>query len=1123
MAKGTATDPFEVDDYNPAPKAAPAPAFGRRIASKATSSRRFNDSARGTADDPVSLEDDSPARPKHKSSTPAQSEHNASPTSHQRGSIVVSDNDSDDQARENSHVPLSGTKNALGKSIPQENLQGAFSRANVSRSGAANASGNTSATPGRLSSQSIPVARQSPIVDPTNATNATETAQAPSTGPELNPTNVGLPVPLPMGYHSTPETENIATETEGSGISKPQVGRQERTDATPTPFTQENAEPVAHRSFATAGISIGSPKAQDTHTPSVIPIRSTVRPMFSPTGPASDAHVPASPRARLAYVMNPGSVSSAPRVVPKLGSSSNSNVKTTPPPEASVPESKQSLPKSNPSGSKQPIRKELQSDKPVSSSLAKPLKAAQARKCPSNLGPKRLIRAPPSSLRASSLNAPVSPIDTDTHSAQAMKQDSGDQARGAIQEPAPPSSFRASSLNTPGPSANTYGAQANANLETTQEPTPVARTPPPSEHGLSKRSAMQVGEDSSGEHNSAATDMAQADALNLEVTTKILDDRLREHLQEVRQNHAQRVRNCMRRQRFRFEREGLLKERSIKQGRASIPAQAGNIIQSSSPFKNMQPIQTFVDNKGAKSPYFSQEIFTKARIKKGIASKMKIPVTKYRSTAVFVPAYRSYVSLQDSVLAENEKNMLNWPYFHDDFGEDMVTELEEAYRMKNVTHKWHALLSEFHEFYGPSTDALLADIGLAWEDVLFWYLAPESNIEALNNSLDASADFQRVLLRRKIGLDDTFDRSAPKWKRLFKNLPEPTPRKLRLAALVCLAFLKQNDFDLWHIARRSEFIQKEISRRLEGNREGHQEFDYSEVMCRVCQMHNCVFHGELREYPENSHQFAPDTQITNSQVTMEGASDNEHARSEDDEYLDDSEIEDVDNYRRAANTHTLAPYSPDEYDDQRQAAKPLNEFKAQWWMNNSSATTWEERKPFYPCSHDGTCDQAQCRCFVENITCEKSCECSLLCRRRFPGCSCAQLGGKQRICGTKACVCYVMSRECDGDLCGGCGATEILDPINRYNKDVSKDKCCNVALQRGVQKKTLLGHSEVHGFGLFTGEDVKKGDFLGEYKGEAVTLNEGARRGIVYEKQNTMYLFKLNKGRFVFVREHGTC
>ena len=116
-----------------------------------------------------------------------------------------------------------------------------------------------------------------------------------------------------------------------------------------------------------------------------------------------------------------------------------------------------------------------------------------------------------------------------------------------------------------------------------------------------------------------------------------------------------------------------------------------------------------------------------------------------------------------------------------------------------------------------------------------------------------------------------------------------------------------------------------------------------------------------------------------------------------------------------------------------------------------------------------------------------------------------------------------MSRECDGDLCGGCGATEILDPINRYNKDVSKDKCCNVALQRGVQKKTLLGHSEVHGFGLFTGEDVKKGDFLGEYKGEAVTLNEGARRGIVYEKQNTMYLFKLNKGRFVFVREHGTC
>jgi hypothetical protein len=106
-----------------------------------------------------------------------------------------------------------------------------------------------------------------------------------------------------------------------------------------------------------------------------------------------------------------------------------------------------------------------------------------------------------------------------------------------------------------------------------------------------------------------------------------------------------------------------------------------------------------------------------------------------------------------------------------------------------------------------------------------------------------------------------------------------------------------------------------------------------------------------------------------------------------------------------------------------------------------------------------------------------------------------------------------MNRECDGDLCGGCGANEILDPINRYKDEVSKGKCCNVVLQRGVPKKTLLGHSEVHGFGLYTGEDIAKDDFLGEYKGEIITIKEGERRAVVYDKQKTMYLFKLNKGQ----------
>lgn len=116
-----------------------------------------------------------------------------------------------------------------------------------------------------------------------------------------------------------------------------------------------------------------------------------------------------------------------------------------------------------------------------------------------------------------------------------------------------------------------------------------------------------------------------------------------------------------------------------------------------------------------------------------------------------------------------------------------------------------------------------------------------------------------------------------------------------------------------------------------------------------------------------------------------------------------------------------------------------------------------------------------------------------------------------------------MNRECDADLCGSCGAIEILDPVNRYNEDVIKGKCCNVAIQRGVPKKTLLGHSEVHGFGLYTGEDVRKEDFLGEYKGEVIALGEANRRGIIYEKKQTMYLFSLNKSMLLSQRDDQNC
>lgn len=60
-----------------------------------------------------------------------------------------------------------------------------------------------------------------------------------------------------------------------------------------------------------------------------------------------------------------------------------------------------------------------------------------------------------------------------------------------------------------------------------------------------------------------------------------------------------------------------------------------------------------------------------------------------------------------------------------------------------------------------------------------------------------------------------------------------------------------------------------------------------------------------------------------------------------------------------------------------------------------------------------------------------------------------------------------------------------------------------------------MGHSELHGFGLYAGEDLKEDDYIGEYIGEIISAEEAMRREIIYESQKTMYLFSLNKSGFL--------
>ena len=175
----------------------------------------------------------------------------------------------------------------------------------------------------------------------------------------------------------------------------------------------------------------------------------------------------------------------------------------------------------------------------------------------------------------------------------------------------------------------------------------------------------------------------------------------------------------------------------------------------------------------------------------------------------------------------------------------------------------------------------------------------------------------------------------------------------------------------------------------------------------------------------------------------------------------------------------------------------------------------DKRRPFTPCNHPGRCDiKNGCMCAINDIVCEKTCACSSTCYRKFGGCRCAAKG---RICrDNDRCECWALNRECDPELCLSCGAHEILDPANRRRADIGHGRCANVAIQRNMPKRTILGISEImaanskEGLGLYIGEHVRKGDYIDEYVGEIVSDKEAESRAAVYDQRDLSYLFDLN-------------
>ncbi|CAK9195831.1 unnamed protein product [Sphagnum troendelagicum] len=161
-------------------------------------------------------------------------------------------------------------------------------------------------------------------------------------------------------------------------------------------------------------------------------------------------------------------------------------------------------------------------------------------------------------------------------------------------------------------------------------------------------------------------------------------------------------------------------------------------------------------------------------------------------------------------------------------------------------------------------------------------------------------------------------------------------------------------------------------------------------------------------------------------------------------------------------------------------------------------------RQYTPCSCLFTCGR-QCPCLLNGTCCEKYCGCSKSCKNRFRGCHCA----KSQCC-SRQCPCFAAGRECDPDVCRncwvGCGDGTLGGPPARGD---SYD-CHNMKLMLKQQQRVLLGRSDVAGWGAFLKNPVGKHEYLGEYTGELISHHEADKRGKIYDRENSSFLFNLN-------------
>lgn len=161
-------------------------------------------------------------------------------------------------------------------------------------------------------------------------------------------------------------------------------------------------------------------------------------------------------------------------------------------------------------------------------------------------------------------------------------------------------------------------------------------------------------------------------------------------------------------------------------------------------------------------------------------------------------------------------------------------------------------------------------------------------------------------------------------------------------------------------------------------------------------------------------------------------------------------------------------------------------------------------RQYNPCGCDSACGK-QCSCLLNGTCCEKYCGCPKSCKNRFRGCHCAKSQ-----CRSRQCPCFAADRECDPDVCRNCWVSCGDGTLGVPNQRGDNYGCRNMKLLLKQQQRVLLGRSDVSGWGAFLKNSVGKHEYLGEYTGELISHREADKRGKIYDRENSSFLFNLN-------------